>query len=815
MISGKAAAYAIEAPTGWRLGRRGPTELVDVVAGDLGRILGTTPDVLSIDAKNLGEVERCLETEWAKDRALRLFIMLLDAEESDSGLDDAAALFERLLAHKHVLHHLENQFLQRPLPREAKTTRATTLVAQLPVASELLARIAERQPEIRLISDAFDKVDEARFGGSEQKADFRETAIATGAFRSLVLGKGPTGLSDACILEVHRSLWSVPEARAVVQAWTVALRQTAQTSRRMSLPEMEEPSEPDRAEYGSRTGAFERKRQVFEQQAAILEKVSVGDFPAARRFVAELEQRQLADGGNAYLAMSLTRLSQNAREMEAFDLALDWAFRATEIEPGDARTHTQLADALASAERTDEALREYSRAEELGERAYAMSGRARVMRLLGRHQEQLDLHAEASDLLEGSSDQIHSFVGCAVALSDLGRIDDALAHVTLAETRFPYDPLPRQTRGWMLVRQGRFEEAWKSFEEAEGFSGDKSAALIGLADICRRTGRLDEARSRYTGLIRHFPRLVDGYIGLIDTLRDVGDPRQAALYAAQTVRRFPGSPRAAGRHATTASEAGRHALAGNLFAEAIARFPRDVRLVSAQVTAIRREGKYDRALQVIDAALRRFPYSHRLQRTRAEMLRRLGAIADSRAAYQELIQQDAYDIRSRNGLATLLALSGRFEEAESLVCNDNPQTADEWRSFFITANCIERRGHSGFSHERLVWAHAKCPFSFERRMFAGALASYALRHGQARKAPRIETIPERDVANVIDFQVAAATRDRRAQRLYSMLSRNLPPGLLVVRDEIARNYGIVQDHPRHTKTWVGQRLNDELLLAAA
>lgn len=437
------------------------------------------------------------------------------------------------------------------------------------------------------------------------------------------------------------------------------------------------------------------------------------------------------------------------------------------------------------------------------------------MRYLGRYEDALGAYADVALNFKNTEHEIYSLVGISNVENDMGNLDDALSHAADVVERFPYEHVPRLNHAKLLARRGRFDEAWTEFVEAEKLSKHKLAALNGLADICRRTGKLDEARHRYLDIAERSPRSIEAHIGLIDTLRSLGEYKAAVLYARRTSDRFPGSARAAARHAEMASLMGRHASARQLLSEAISRFPKDSRLALVRTAAYRREGRYDRALSTIDAAVERFPYQRHLVLLRAEMLRRLGELDAAGAVYRRLVDEDQADTKARNGLASILILEGKPELAERLIENDNPVTADDWRSFLLKASLAERTGDIQGARERMQWAIDTCPFAVEARLFTTALAKLSAKSGHARKAPRIPNLPERDICNLISFHVAAMTKSPRARSAYAALSGNLPTQYEILRNEIARNYGVITDKPQHKPAWIARRLSDEFLLAAA
>lgn len=813
-ISGRAAAFAVKVADGWELRRRGRTERVKVEEMDVTRALGGTPDVIEIDAKSVIEVERRLETEWSKHRALRLTIMLLDPTERVEGLDDVAAMLETLLTNRYVVEFIESQFCQQELPPESKIERSVTIAADHPLLAAMLGRIQDWQTAVQQVCVSFDTLDPKLFGGEDEKAEYREAAIASGAFRSLVKSTTEGALSDAAIFELHGHLRKLGNNRAVVPEWTSAFQRVA-VERPVLPPDLAEDFEDDVADFGGGPGGYQRLQNALEQQHAILARVATGDYDNARKFARELAQQQLASNDRHYLAKSFTRLSQGAREMEAFELDLEWSHEAVGCNTDDARAHTQYADALLQAGRYDDALEQFHRAGALGEQGYAATGYARTMRHLGRFDEALEAYDAAIREHRGTEHEIYALVGTSNVMADRGDIESAVAHASEVVGRFPGEHVARLNLATLLTRRARFQEAWHEFLEAEKLCSDKAPVFSGLAEICRRTGRLEEARRRFADMAQNYPRNVRARIGLIDTLRSLGEYNQAAIYARRTWELFPGSVRAAGRYAEISSLLGRHASARQILAKATAKFPKDSWLPLVRITAYRRQGRYHRALAAVEDATAKFPYSRRLSLLRAEMLRRLGKIAAAREHYRRLMEADQADMKARNGLASLLILDNQAELAERLIDNDDPRTEDEWRSFLLKATLAERRGEIGEARERIQWAVENCPFFTERRLFVAAAAKLAAKSRNARKAPHIPILPERDICNLISFQIAAITKSHHAVKAYTALSRNLPERYEVLCDEIARNYGISKQKPRHSTAWIARRLNDEFLLAAA
>jgi tetratricopeptide (TPR) repeat protein len=819
-ISGRAAAFAVERADGWYVTRRGRPGSIRMGQADVNRVLGVTPDVITVTLKTEKDVEQRLEIEWKKDRALRLAIIALDSTENATGLDDVITLLEGLLGEPYVLQYVESQFYSQKLPKQADANRVTNSLPIFPRVEQFVHDLSTRQPTIEKVHDSFAALPDSIFGDGDAKAVFREQAISAGAFRTLVIASNVGAITDATLFTLHGALSSAHDARPIIKAWTTAFERISTRSDdvddMVKFEDYDGDYDRDVEDFGGGPGGRQKLRNALEQQAAILERVADGDYDNARKFARELAAKQLADGGARYLAMSFTQLSQRAREMEAFELELEWAFLAVEHGPGDGRARTQYADALIQSDRVDEGLEEFERAAELGQSSYASNARARAMRKLGNYEEELRLFEVAATDFADVEQRVYSMVGIAQAKADLGDHAGALKQLQDTVADYPDESLVRLSLGTTYLRYGKYQEAWSEFEIATTLAKGAAPGANGLALVCRTTGNLVEARARYANTAGRFPRDIEAHIGLIDTLRALGERSAAIVYARRTSEKFPGSPQAAAKHAATVSESGRHGQASQLFKQAVLRFPKDVRLQASRAAAFRREGRLDKSLQIIDSSILRFPHNVRLKRTRADLLRRLDKLDEARRIYEDLVEEDPRDIKSRNGLAAILIIEGENSAVVNFIGTNEPLTADDWRSFMLVASALERRNEITESQKRLNWASERCPFAAERRLFASALAAYACRTGRARRAPRIEHIAERDIGSIIDFQVAAMTGQSRAVVAYSALTRNLPEKYAIIRDEIARNYNVpgVGGTPKKSKRWIGEAIERERLLAA-
>jgi tetratricopeptide (TPR) repeat protein len=142
--------------------------------------------------------------------------------------------------------------------------------------------------------------------------------------------------------------------------------------------------------------------------------------------------------------------------------AAEKAFRrAVELEPDNATARTNLGNALASLNRADEAIREYDQAIRVSpDFLNAHYGRARMYFARRRWRDLLD----ATKYLEGRWPQkasVHYFR--AMALGNLGRVEDALPDFRALVELQPTNPIARMNLGTTYRRLGRYDEACDEF----------------------------------------------------------------------------------------------------------------------------------------------------------------------------------------------------------------------------------------------------------------------------------------------------------------------------------------------------------------
>jgi hypothetical protein len=169
---------------------------------------------LRLDAES---IETKFMLAWEEDRALRLLLIALDVEEDTELRFDAGDCLEEMLNNGSPSTFIENQLYSRTLPEESDPLFVID-EPKWPRASGLVAKILERQPAIAMHREAWERVPVTLF--DDGKGGFEELAIRAGAFR--ILASIDTNVRDPnlAILECHKALSRLPNARAIISEWT-------------------------------------------------------------------------------------------------------------------------------------------------------------------------------------------------------------------------------------------------------------------------------------------------------------------------------------------------------------------------------------------------------------------------------------------------------------------------------------------------------------------------------------------------------------------------------------------------------------------
>jgi tetratricopeptide (TPR) repeat protein len=170
-------------------------------------------------------------------------------------------------------------------------------------------------------------------------------------------------------------------------------------------------------------------------------------------------------------------------------------------------------------------------------------------------------------------ENLDGYWGWALALREVGRLDDAEAVLVEASQRFP----------------------------------ENSFIALDLAQIPERKHNWPLATSRWTGVISRFPELVGAYIGLGRSLLYQGDLAAADAVYKRGRDRFPDNAEMAAAEAQLAAREGDWPRVLQIWTTVQNRFPDNTLGYLGLGRALRECGQLDRAVETLSVALQRFP----------------------------------------------------------------------------------------------------------------------------------------------------------------------------------------------------------------
>ncbi len=749
----------------------------------------------------------------AEGSFLALALILLDASEDHGTREAAGTCLDELLSSKDAYHFASGSLYSAPLPPSADIEGALIFARSSGHATHLFHKLAEQQPSIRRVREAWDSLPGELFDTPYAKDEFERELIRFGGFHAVVDALSDPNGFDRVRFESHQALGDLPNARSVLEAWLEPIRPPK--AKRRLAHSLEEPerqtSEPHRS---TRTlSSFQAYENVRRQKAAISDLIKEGQASRAREFIDELVELQVRNGGARFAAMSLCDLAQQAKLAHNYSLQLKLSQRAVDLAPHDGWAWSQLSDAFLLTSQLEASLRALAEAESLGERQFAATGRARILRTQGRLPEALEAYAQATATYPG---QVIAWIGRAEVLREMGRFDEALHAYEIAVLEFPEEIAPRCGRAAVLTDLGRLDEALSAYDAALDYLGTDVVALSGRAHVLKLMGRLGEALESYERAIREYPYEVVPHCGHAGVLTEMGRYRDALETFDRCVAKFPNDASSHGGRAKALSEAGRLEEALAAYDLAIESFPNDVWLRNGRANALKKMGRLQEALQAYDQNLARFPYNIVAQSGRADLLRSLGLVEEAVRAYDLIIARGDVSNSARYSKAAVLVAIGRYSEANELLQIDEPRTRQEWIGFHIKGMLLLRSEQFEEAIQQLQKGLDQTPFMKERQYFENALAIAKLRLERFDEAAALVLHGEDPVTDVLRLHVSGALNNLdSAKQTFGRLKRSCPPVLIPLRDELAARYHLVSAKPEHGPEWVFKEECRTLLLLAA
>jgi tetratricopeptide (TPR) repeat protein len=790
---------------------------IEIPTSAIWLLFASATDVFELVANSWKDVRDALRRAYDADRVVHLALILIDSEQDADDRSLASEFLQQMITDAERRDHLFNILYSAPLPSQSDIEGTIKYIAkddsQL---TALLRSVANDQPSIRRVRETLDNIAEEHFGGLAAKVEFIHSIRKSPVSR--ILASHPGAIPGAVQMRVYEQLKGLPRAIAIAREWMRGLG-VVRSERAEILSEEAEYEDDrnlnphvrhERRKLGLKP--HEIKENVDLQKKAIKHAIAEGDVSLARKFTQELIESQTAPGQDPrYASMSLCDLSQHAKLFDNYSLQLELAEWATKVCPEDGRAHGQTADAYIGLGYLDDARRSLDLAAEFGERAYAATGYARLLRLQGR------LHESLQRMIAARSEfpqELQPWLGVAELLRELWRLEEAKSAYDEAVSRFPYNSIAISGRATVLKELGQFDKALVEYDIASQLAPDDPHGVDGKADALFRMGKLDEALALYQETMHRLPGDSVAWCGAAEVLLAKGRGNEAiGLYEAARSK-FPYVSVPSGGLANAFLVLGRHSEAEEAYSRALSAFPRDSVTRNGFANFLRRSGRLVEALAAYDSICQQFPYDYVARSARAELLKQLRRLDDAVSAYRELVGRRPQDDRLRVTLAAVLSAKGEFREAERLL----PQalrTQTDWIGHHVRGMILLRRGRFAAAERIFQEGVERCPWHNEVKYFRRALAVCRIRKRQPSEAADLVAGDNDPLAWLLSVHALGEMGWRHAaSKVYQRLRSECPPLLIPLRDELGDRY-IFGNRGQKSQAWVFEEEESVMLLRAA
>lgn len=776
-----------------------------------------TNDVLELKATTRSDAVTRLKAAWRCDRALQLMLISLDGSESVDNRKLSIECIAELLKDNQIYDTVRNRLYAAPLPSNSDVQTAVSMAKPFDPVGPFLTTLQGDQPRIERVRSAWETLPLLLFGSESAKREFFECAVTSGAFWLLAGAAGDTAAFGLAVVQCHQHLMALPNYRKVLKEWTGQVKPTRaalvveeapkQTTENMSSDTL---PKQDRGRHFSAHDLFEN---VKRQKQGIVEVLQKGDIAHVRTYAAQLMDSQLRSSDPQFAAMSLCDLAQEAKNVRNYSLQLELAQRAVEVAPEDGWAHGQVADAYFCLGQYDNALKSFHLAATFGQRSFAATGRARVLRAQGKLDESLAAYEQA---VASFSDEPVAYNGRAEVLRDMWKLDQALRAYDLAIEKFPTERVSRCGRAAVLTEMGRLNDALRDYDRTIEDFGNEVVSVCGRADVLKQMGRLHEALQAYNSAIQAFPTEPIPRCGRADVLKEMGQLDEALKAFSEAADLFPYETVPQSGRAETFKRMGKHDLALASYEDALQKFSGDVRIRNGRADVLKRLGRLRESLQAYDENIKRSPYDIVALSGRADILKELGKLKKAAEAYGVLMGRDPRNQGVRNSKAAILVILRRYEDALQLLPTGDPQTHDEWVGLHIRGMVHLKRKKFDQAIRLFEEGLTRTPFAEERQYFQCALAVAKLRMKKFDQAVSHLSEVSDPLTNVLRMHALAGLQKiDLAQRAFRDLQSGCPGNLVSLRDEVAARYKLVPRSPRRDSDWIFDEECRSVLLEAA
>jgi len=554
-------------------------------------------DVEVIRNTSESSVRQHLELMWTKDRAVHLFLILLDKDEDRENRALAAECLEGLFSDINVETHVGYCLYSAVLPGQADASWPLKYAETMSYTglARFIRQLVADQLEIRKRCEAWESLPLDLFDSTTHNDYFITRLRKVGAIYCFVTGKERGNLALLNLM-LNPRIRGLKNSRTILQQWAAPFRERVTDStfnRRENAIEERQDEVNERSKRGGRrVSGNEALKNVQLQKDSIKELLNRGERALAWRYARELVQSQREKSEPKHIAMSLCDLAQHAKSLGDIDLQLNFSKWASKEMPTDPWPYAQVGDAYRSFSDYQKALEAFQQCGALGDELFALCGRAEVLKDTGAFDESIAVYNECIKRAPDSSVPVN---GRASVYAARGDFNSALALYKDAAKQFADDPVSLCARAQVLRDMGRLTDALSEIEEAINRIGFDSAALCTKAGIQSDLSHFGEAVDLYNQVIAQEPMNLYALNGLAYTYREMGEYDKAMSLSEEITRSFK----------------------------------MDASGYSGKADVLRRQGNLGDALRAYEAARRKFPRSSVISNGFACVLTALGRFREA------------------------------------------------------------------------------------------------------------------------------------------------------------------------------------------
>jgi tetratricopeptide (TPR) repeat protein len=231
---------------------------------------------------------------------------------------------------------------------------------------------------------------------------------------------------------------------------------------------------------------------------------------------------------------------------------------------------------------------------------------------------------------------------------------------------------PDHSKGYVRDAQnlsagGKYPQAETLLEQALMNCGDQPEVLIELARIAECQDNLQATLIRWEAVLKSFPELVEGYLGAVRVLFDLGRFADALNTLRPALRMFPESMHIADLRARIAYRLDCFEDALELWSAFRQRWPQNPSGYCGEVDALTSLSRFSEADSLITEARSRFPLNEHVAVSWCLVTERLQKYDDAEFRWGVAYARFPSFHGIRSGYARILSHNGKFKEAESIL----------------------------------------------------------------------------------------------------------------------------------------------------